>query len=58
MTFGTFGHAKVRQTQSYFKIKSKNQSSVNSQNKKSNLSSAFSFAIAAAKEKAIKKKTP
>ena len=33
-------------------------SAVNSQNKKSNLSSAFSFAEAGAKEKAIKKKTP
>ena len=34
------------------------QSPVNSQNKKSNLSSAFSFAYTGAKEKAIKKKTP
>ena len=33
-------------------------SPANSQNKKSNLSSAFSFAEAGAKEKAIKKKTP
>ena len=33
-------------------------SPVNSQNKKSNLSSAFSFAYTGAKEKAIKKKTP
>ena len=35
-----------------------NPISVSIQNKKLNLSSAFSFAIAAAKEKAIKKKTP
>ena len=34
------------------------QSPVNSQKKKSDVLFAFSFAIAAAKEKAIKKKTP
>ena len=58
LTFGTFGHTKVREKKSYSKIKSKNPSPANSQNKKYLLHPAFSFAYAGAKEKAIKKKTP
>ncbi len=66
MTFGTFGHTKVREKEKFLYDSTlrqqaaallENQSPVNSQNKKSNLSSAFSFAIAAAKEKATKKKS-
>ena len=62
-----FGHSKAREEKSYFMFlrgrtmfapTTQSQSPINSQNKKSNLSSAFSFDEEGAKEKAIKKKTP
>ena len=56
LTFGTFGHSKVREKKSIFKIKDKSPSPLNSQNIKICVLSAFSFAIAAAKEKATKKR--
>ncbi len=49
---------KREKNKSYIKIKSKSPNPVNSQNKKSDTPSAFSFAYTGAKEKAIKKKTP